>query len=174
MEEIWKDIPGYEGRYQASTTGYIRSLDRVLRCGRGGNGLRLMKGRILRSAGQKTDPHLRVVLEHKGSGQLVHRLVALTFLGPCPAGMEVLHTDGNPLNNDISNLRYGTRRDNILDVLRIGKAWRRITAEQALDIRRRLQAGERGRDIAKSLGVSDSLVSAIKTGRTFGWLKDDI
>lgn len=170
-DEIWRDIPGYEGRYQASTLGRIRSLDRYVRCSTGGVGIRLHKGRILRPAGQSSDPHLRVVLGKKAPSSLVHVLVATTFLGPRPAGCDVRHLDGDPLNNRVDNLAYGSRTENIQDVYRIGRPWKTLTVEQVRDIRRRLAAGEKGRVLAREYGVSEACISAIETGRRYSWLK---
>lgn len=167
--EVWKDIPGYEGRYQASNLGRIRSLDRRVSIGNGAT--RLMRGRVLRPAGQKTDPHLRVVLGHGAPGALVHRLVALTFLGSCPEGQEVRHLDGNPLNNRVDNLAYGTRTENILDVFRIGKTWRgSVTVEQVREIRQRLADGQSAASIARDMAVSPASVYGIKQGRHYQWL----
>lgn len=170
MAEVWKDIPGYEGKYQASDLGRIRSLNR--RVNIGGGHTRLMKGRVLRpAASKKYDPHLTVVLGHGENGSSVHRLVAAAFLGPCPKGQEVRHLDGNPQNNHISNLAYGTRTENICDVMRIGKAWRTLTTNDVQDIRQRIARGEKGADIARFYKVSQGCISAIKKGRTYGWLK---
>lgn len=168
-KEVWKDIPGYEGKYQASSFGRIRSLDR--RVGVGNGATRLMRGRVLKASGSKRMPHLTVVLGHGAPGSLVHQLVALTFLGPRPAGCDVRHLDGDPHNNSVENLAYGSRTDNILDVYRIGRAWRKLTAEQALEIRRRLQRGERGVDLAREYGVGQACISSIKVGRTYSWLR---
>lgn len=168
--EEWRDIPGYEGRYQASSLGRIRSLDRRVNICRGAT--RLMKGRVLKAAGSKYNPHLTVVLGHGCNGSLVHRLIASAFLGPCPEGQEVRHLDGNPLNNHIANLAYGTRTENILDVLRIGKTWRgSVTINQAREIRKKLENGTAVAIIAKELNVSPASVYRIKEGRTFRWLK---
>lgn len=167
--EIWRDVPGYEGRYQASDLGRIRSLDRRVNIAHGST--RLMRGRVLRPACQKNDPHLTVVLGHGKAASSVHRLVALAFLGPCPEGQEVRHLDGNPQNNRADNLAYGTRAQNILDVYQTGRPWRALTTDQVRDIRQRLQAGERGSSLAKEYGVSEGSISAIKTGRSFSWLK---
>lgn len=169
--EVWKDIPGYEGKYQASNLGRIRSLNRRVNIGHGAT--RLLQGRVLKPAGQKTDPHLSVVLGHRAAGSTVHSLVARTFHGPCPPGQEVRHLDGNPLNNRADNLAYGSRTENILDVYRVGKAWRKLTIEQVQDIRQRLRAGERGVDLAREYGVGQSCISAIKTGRTYAWATTD-
>ncbi len=169
--EIWRDIPGYEGRYQASNLGRIRGLDRYVRCGTNGRGTRLIKGRALHPAGQQSDPHLRVVLGKGANGTLVHVHVAAAFLGPRPDGCDVRHLDGNPLNNRVDNLAYGSRTENILDVYRIGRPWRALTVDQVRDIRLRLSAGEKGRALAKEYGVGEACISAIKTGRTYSWLK---
>lgn len=166
--EEWRDIPGYEGRYQASDLGNVRSLDRRVNVCYGAT--RMMKGRVLKPAGCKKDPHLYVVLGNGQAGTPVHKLVALAFLGPRPEGQDVRHLDGNPLNNRADNLAYGTRTENILDVYRQGRAWRKLTVEQVLDIRARLQRGEKGRDVAKAYGVSETHISAIKTGREYAWL----
>lgn len=166
--EQWRDVPGYEGRYQVSDLGRVRSLDRRVPCAHGAT--RQMRGRVLRPAGQKSDPHLRVVLEHHGPGQLVHRLVAAAFLGPCPDGQEVRHLDGDPTNNRLDNLAYGTRTENILDVYAIGKAWVTLTIAQVREIRQRLAAGERGADLAREYNVGQACISAIKHRRTYAWL----
>lgn len=167
--EEWRDIPGYEGRYQASNLGRIRSLDRRVKIRHGAT--RLARGCVLKAAGSKYNQHLMVVLGHGQNGSLVHQLVAATFLGPRPEGQEVRHLDGNPLNNTVDNLAYGTRTENIIDVMRIGRPWRKLCADQVLEIRRRLQAGERGADLAREYGVRDGCISSIKVGRTFKWLK---
>lgn len=49
----------------------------------------------------------------KGNSRQVHALVLLAFVGPYPAGCEILHLDGNPTNNTLTNLRYGTRSENL-------------------------------------------------------------
>lgn len=171
MQEIWKDIPGYEGRYQASTAGQIRSVThRVRVVAHGTEATRLMQGRVLRP-GRCKSGHVSVVLGHGAVGSPVHQLVALTFLGPAPNGCEVCHNDGDPTNNALSNLRYDTRSENIKDVLRQGRRWRKLTGEDVQAIRRLLKNGCKGKEIADRFSISQNSVSAIKTGRTFGWLR---
>lgn len=169
MPEIWRDIPGYEGKYQASTYGRIRSLDRIIteKSKLGKPFTRKLKGRILRGAGSKRDPHLYVVLGHGAQGSPIHQLVAHTFLGPQPPNSDVRHLDGNPLNNCIKNLAYGSRAENILDVLRIGRAWRKLTYSQVQEIYNRLSKGETGASLAREYGVSDTIICAIRKGRVF-------
>jgi len=107
--EIWKDVPGYEGRYQVSDLGNVRSVDRYVDCGYGGR--RRYKGKALHP-GARPSGHTTVALGKRNSAS-VHRLVMLAFVGPCPAGHEVLHDDHNPANNALTNLRYGTRSENL-------------------------------------------------------------
>lgn len=171
MLEVWKDIPGYEGKYQASTEGRIRSLDRPVRAViHGAETQRIIKGRILRPGKYCRSGHVSVVLGHGASGSPVHHLVALTFLGERPPGADICHADGNPQNNAVRNLRYDSRRENILDEYRQGKAHKLLTAADARLIKKLLAEGHTGRAIAKQFGISESCVSDIKVGRTFRWL----
>lgn len=59
---------------------------------------------------------------------LVHRLVLETFVGPCPENMECLHGDGNKTNNNVDNLRWGTRVENIQDSIDHGVFYRATEA----------------------------------------------
>lgn len=118
--EIWKDIPGYEGRYQVSDQGRVRSCDRAIEfpaytTGSGvyrGASKRVFKGRVLKP-GRVKSGHLSLPLGRPLIGRMVHQLVLLAFVGPCPAGHEVLHLNHDPADNRLSNLRYGTRSENL-------------------------------------------------------------
>lgn len=94
----------------------------------------------------------------------MHEAVAYTFLGPRPAGLDVCHNDGNPKNNSVENLRYDTRTNNNLDVLRSGRAWKKLTLAQMREIRKRVENGERGATLAREYGVSQTTISSIKLG----------
>lgn len=155
--EIWKDIPGYEGRYQASSLGRIRSVDHQVFTRNHYTGNlhpRTVRGRVLRPGPMKKDGHLSVVLGHKANGSLVHRLVARTFIGPCPKGMEVCHNDGNPTNNRIENLRYDTRGGNIRDDYRNGARKRKLTNDEILYIRFAHHVGIPLKRLADAYGIS--------------------
>ena len=173
-KEEWRDIPGYEGKYQASSLGRIRSLNFSVRgiCHFTGREFqRTIQGRILRPSEYCKTSHVSVVLGHGTHGVPVHQLVAHTFLGECPAGKEVLHNNGNPKDNRVENLRYGTRTENILDVYKEGGRWRKLSVEDVYDIRFRFLCGYRGSEIAKLYGVSQITVSNIKNRRIYGWLE---
>lgn len=172
MAEIWKDIPGYEGRYQASTEGRIRSVDhRVRVVAHGTEATRLVRGRVLRPGRYERGGHVSVVLGHGANGSPVHQLIMQTFVGPAPSGCEVCHNNGDPTDNRLINLRYDTRSENIKDVVRQGGRWRGLSAEDVQAIRKRLAEGEKGVMLAREFGVSHTQISKIKTGRCFAWLE---
>lgn len=176
MAEIWKDIPGYEGKYQASTEGRVRSLDRIISVAYPyGKIDKALKGRILRPGRFTKSGHLSVNLGGGSSAPArmhpVHQLVALTFLGPRPEGCEVCHNDGNPGNNAVSNLRYDTRSENDKDILRCGGKTAKLSLEDVDRIRELYASGMRCIEVAKLYGISKSSAERIKTGRTFGWYK---
>lgn len=172
--EIWKDIPGYEGRYQASSLGRVKSLERKVRSVNHYTGrefLRTVPERILRPGQYSKSGHLSVVLEHSGNGQPVHQLVMKAFKGNPPVEMEVLHINGDPTDNRIENLRYGTRTENILDVYRQGGRWRKLSIEDVESIRFSLYCGMHGVDLANEFRVSQTTISNIKYGRIYWWIK---
>ena len=174
MNEIWRDIPGYEGKYQASSEGRIRSLSRKVngRCHFTGETFeREVKGRILTPGKFCKSGHVSVVLGHGTAGKPVHQLILQTFVGMPDEGMEVLHINGNPTDNRLCNLRYGSRTENILDVYRQGGRWRKLSLEDVYEIRFYQLCGFSGSYIAKRFHISQTSVSAIKHGRSFGWVK---
>jgi len=116
MIETWKDIPGYEGQYQVSTLGNVRSLDRKILCEGKVNAkyLSTRKGKILRP-GRSSSGHLTVSLG-KNNSRSVHLLVLFTFVGWKESdGVECLHINGVPFDNRVENLRWGTRSENMID-----------------------------------------------------------
>lgn len=171
--EIWKDIPGYEGKYQASNMGRIKSLERKVQCINHYTHkpfLRTVPERILKPGCFCKNGHVSVVLGHGANGSPVHQLILLTFIGPCPLGMEVLHNNGNPADNRLENLRYGTRTENILDVYYQGKSWRKLTIDDVEAIRFGLSTGIKGCELALMYSVSPNTISKIKNGGSYSWL----
>lgn len=105
MREIWKDIEGYEGLYQVSSLGRIKSLDRYVSNGRG---LRLLKGRILKPEITKFG-YMQISLcnenvKHKRFK--VHRLVAKAFIPNHNNLPQINHIDEVKTNNSLSNLEW--------------------------------------------------------------------
>ena len=104
MTEEWKDIKGYEGLYQVSNLGRVRSLDTYVKSGRSATGYRFRKGRIL-SLRQSDRGYMYVMFGDRKAFQ-VHRLVALAFV-PNPNNLPIInHKDENPSNNTVTNLEW--------------------------------------------------------------------
>ena len=111
QKEIWKDIPGYEGYYQASSLGKIRSLDRYVN-GKHKDFKYFRKGKNI--IGHIASNYYMVLLNKNGKykNYSIHRLVALTFLKNTENKETVNHKDGNKLNNSLLNLEWATRSEN--------------------------------------------------------------
>lgn len=112
MDEIWKDIPGYEGLYQASNLGRIKSLDRVIM--RKNGFPQTWKGRILKPK-HYPNGYLFVNLHtsQKAFDFLVHRAVAITFIPNPNKYPNINHKDENKENNSINNLEWCTQKYNL-------------------------------------------------------------
>lgn len=172
MKEIWRDIPGYEGRYQVSNLGRVKSLPRVVERKDGKS--RRAEGRILKPETAKSG-HLMVNLGFgkNDRAKKVHQLVAMAFLGGKPnPRMEVCHNDGNPKNNFVENLRYDTHSENLRDYIRLyGSTYKKVlTVESATMVKKMLRDGVSRTEIARQLQVSRYCVSDIARGRTWAWL----
>lgn len=108
--EVWKDIPEYEGLYQISNLGRVKSLKREVF--RKNHFMQLQETFI--NSHENNTGYLAVGLykNSKGKRFLIHRLIAINFI-PNPNNLLIInHIDGNPLNNKISNLEWATQREN--------------------------------------------------------------
>lgn len=116
--ETWLPVVGYEGCYEVSDHGRLRSVDRVVT--RGGHSMKV-SGRILRPgighAGRVGFPLKR---DGQKTSKRVSVLVLTAFVGPRPPGYVGCHNDGDPTNNRLSNLRWDTQSANVRDAVRHG------------------------------------------------------
>jgi hypothetical protein len=167
QSEIWKPVVGWEGGYEVSDCGNVRSLDRVVICSRG-IPMRF-KGKELKHI-SNPNGYWYVNLRNgtKYANFTVHRLVAAAFIGPRPEGADILHADHNKQNNHASNLSYGTRAENMAQSLRdnrlvVGQKcpWARLSENDVLAIRNSRQTQ---RVIAAAYGISQGHVSDIRRG----------
>ncbi|MCC4427778.1 NUMOD4 motif-containing HNH endonuclease [Limosilactobacillus reuteri] len=112
QNEVWRDIKGYEGLYQVSSFGNVRSLDRVVVAK---NGRKMpKKGKMLKRGVSKYGYWTVGLCKHShGKLHLVHRLVALTFLPRVPGKNIVNHKDENKLNSNVSNLEWCDTQYNV-------------------------------------------------------------
>ena len=160
MKEIWKAAPGYEGQYEVSDQGRVRTFRR------GADGRLLKPGRM-------PGGHLSVAFGH-GNSQCVHKLVLLAFVGPAPDKHECCHNNGDPADNRLENLRWGTRGDNSRDKVRLEEQYK-LTVEDVKAIKLALKTPYWGinNDLGKKYNVSHVTISAIRHGRQHGWVSVD-
>ena len=113
MTEIWKDITGYDGLYQVSNLGNVKSVEKYVNVNN--KFKRKIKERIIKPS-IVYNGYLRVCLAKDGVHKMhrVHRLVAETFLENIKCYEDVNHIDGDKLNNNIDNLEWCSRKQNIM------------------------------------------------------------
>lgn len=118
VNEIWKDIVNYEGYYQISNLGNLRSLDREIDFYDRWNKIkvkRIRKGKLM-SYGSSPNGYSICVLQKEGKINhfSIHRLVALAFIENIENLPQINHIDGNKKNNHVNNLEWTTPSNNIL------------------------------------------------------------
>lgn len=171
--ERWVPVPDYDGLYEVSDLGRVRSLGRRVRTWFGD---RLHEGRVMNRS-LKPHGYLEVVLQDSAGGRkpkfcTVHSIVARAFHGEAPSEHhEVCHNDGVRANCAASNLRWGTRRENMADQKAHGtfvsgprNGNSTITQELADWIR---ESSQSGLEIHHATGVSRSTTSRIKRGVSY-------
>jgi len=167
----WRWVPGYKGYYQVSRFGEVRSVPRVVwyQCLRP-DGLGFtwrwakltLKGRIMTQTADLSG-HFTVKLSKNGISKdySVHRLVLDAFVGPRPKEMECRHLDGNPMNNRLDNLRWGTSGQNRVDMYSHGRGRGQQTVVPiAKRIKKRIQRAYRssGLNRGELIGLFSTLL----------------
>ncbi len=171
----YQDIPGFPG-YRAGTDGSIRSC-----WGKGAQKGGKVVGRRLLDSDHKLKGHVQrhgyieyalMTPEGKRRSFLGHRLVLLAHVGPCPAGMEGRHLNGNRSHNALSNLRWGTKQENIEDQRRHGtlnigsrNGSAKLTAADVHAIRKLRARGIQPKDLAQRFGVKGCTIANIVARR---------
>lgn len=118
QDEVWKDIEGYEGLYQVSTCGNVKSLPKIRR---NGTGTYIQKERLLKPSNTSTGyKKVELCKDGKRKGFKVHRLVAIAFIPNPDNKPEVNHIDGNKINNNIDNLEWVTSSENSIHAYETG------------------------------------------------------
>ena len=177
--EVWKSIKNYDGYYEISDYGNVKSLKRDIERS-DGTLYRVKKDIILRPAILYGYPKVRLNMKNKGKMYFIHCLVANAFIinKPKSCKYEVMHLDGNKLNNHISNLRFGSHRCNEAFKEEHGTLIKgeshfnsKLTESDVKKIRRLRSKGSTIIELGKLFGVWNTTISAIITGKTWSWLQ---
>ena len=116
MQETWKPVQGFEGRYEVSSLGRFKALSRPLIYKDGRQGWvneKMIKGSL------GNHGYYTITFDSK-TRKLAHRIVAETFLGQQEYRLTVNHKDGNKLNNEVSNLEWVTYKENNIHARKTG------------------------------------------------------
>lgn len=162
-QERWLPVVGAEGEYEVSDLGRVRSLDRVV-ADHSMARSRRFRGRILNLVQGDGNGHLAVGVGRLGR-RYVHSLVLEAFVRSAFTGEECRHLDGDPTNNALYNLAWGSRGENGRDKKhhRTSRhATGKLSAREVKEVLKLLRDGERQVVIAGMYGVHQSTVSLIK------------
>jgi len=183
--EEWRAVVGYEGLYEVSDRGRVRSLERVAhRIGKYGSRSDFrVAAKFLKISPAGKSGHVCVHLWKDAVGRtfLVHRLVLDAFVGVRSGDCECRHLNGNPKDNRLVNLAWGTRAENMADRTRLGEHNPHLgearpntvlTRDTVLRIRRLKAEGWGGSKIARSMGINVNTVFSILRGKAWKWLDE--
>lgn len=183
MHEEWRPIPGYQGAYEVSNLGRVRSVERIIASVRRGKPFaRRQPGKVMSPRVNRWGySQISLGSRHlKGRCISVHKLVALAFIGPRPQPRaQINHKNGVKTDNRVENLEWVTARENSHHAVRNGlvktgerHSHTRLVEAQVREIRERRRNGERLASIAAAYGICVSAAHAIATGRNWKHLAD--
>ena len=176
----WKAVVGWEGTYEVSDMGLVRSLDRVAiaRHPHGKMIPRRFKGKILTNRASLSTGYSMVSLTSPGREReqySIHQVVLIAFVGPCPPTLEACHFDGDKCNNKLTNLRWDTRKGNRADGKRLNE-YNPLKGEAApsskLDEKKvrfiRANATKLGqREMGRMFGVRHNTIGHVISGKSW-------
>jgi len=178
--EAWLPVKNYEGYYEVSSLGSVRSLDRYETCpGRHPKPYKRFRAGVLIKPQLSNTGYLQVGLKKHGLNKVfsVHRLVALAFVENVNNLPEVNHLDGDKKNNLHVNLEWTDRAGNSLHSTQVLKKNRGednsssiLTEEQILEIKDLLLKGLSQTEVASIYGVTNHAIHRIQHGYNWAWL----
>jgi lambda repressor-like predicted transcriptional regulator len=166
--EVWKPIPEWEGLYEVSNQGRVRSYTRW------------PEGRLLNPwLSTHGYPTVNLAFRGKSKRRGVHVFVAEAFIGPRPKRNVINHKDSTPTNNYVGNLEYCTQRQNITHALRAGrmavgeKHRSAKLTEKTVRSMLELRGTKTQREIAEQFGVREKHVWKILQRKTWKHVSDE-
>lgn len=118
MEEEWRDIKGYEGYYQVSNMGRVKSLDRYVKTNKGGK--TLLKSKIMKPMERKGYMRVSLTKNNFDKTYSIHRLVGIAFIPNPDNKPQINHINGNRSDNRVENLEWCTNGENQKHAYKIG------------------------------------------------------
>jgi len=181
-EEKWLPVKGYEGLYEVSSHGRVKSLERtVIKHSKFGEQFAyIVKEKILKQSINRVGYFAVSLHNNKMKTIVVHKLVCEAFIGECQKGYEICHRDSNKLNNCLENLRYDTSLNNKQD-MKLNETWpsrekshyHKLTESEVQEIYSLLKnTSIHRKEIGEMYSVHKDTISAINTGRS--WHLDSI
>jgi len=165
--ETWLPVVGYEGSYEVSDQGRVKSIARTV--DKGSRGVQQVKERLLSQKNKRGYREVNLWINGKGRSEEVHRLVLQAFIGPRPDGCVCRHLNGTRSDNRLSNLQWGTPLENSADTKLHGMHVEgsrhpnaKLTEAQVATLR---ASSEPLAAWAERWGVSISLLSMARSGR---------
>ncbi len=171
-EEIWKDIPGYEMKYQASTLGRLRSLDRTvfIKDKNGINYKRFMPGVLLKQQIGKKTGYKNISINGGKHRYDVHRLIAMTFLGDI-SGSCINHINFIRTDNRLENLEVVNQKQNCIHSLSNGRHNKaKLKKEDVVYIRNNYLRNKNTRHLALKFNISVSAVRSVVRRATWKFI----
>lgn len=179
LEEVWKDVKGWEGIYKVSSKGRVKSIERAK--GEYGSGRAVHEHIMAHALNHKGYKTVHLSREGFNKRVAVHRLVAIAFI-PNPDNLpQVNHIDGNKLNNSVDNLEWVTNLDNMRHAVKNGltNMGPCLNAAHTPEVHKKVSEKRKKRvlrsdgaifpsvnDAAKAIGVSHSAISMNIHGKT--------
>lgn len=179
MKEEWREIKGYEGYYEVSNIGNIRSMERYVNSKN--KSIALKKAKSINMSKRGAYISVKLSKENKEKTFSVHRLVALMFIPNPENKLEVNHIDGNKMNNFVGNLEWCTRSENGLHSYKNGlQSGRKGSKHHFTNLREYdiiqmffdLNKGLTKREISIKYGLSYSNICKILRGKTWRHVAD--
>lgn len=175
LNEIWKDVQGYENRYQISNIGRVKSLERMV--GHYTGGLMFLRSRILKH-GKGRYPYIILINDGKRNTLKIHRMVAIAFIPNPNNKPSVNHINGLRDDNRVENLEWCTHKENMKHAADTGLKYlgenhpnSKLTKEDVIKIKKRISSGEPLRSIANNYSVNRANISAIKFGKSWKFVQ---
>jgi hypothetical protein len=173
MQEEWRAVVGFEGRYEVSNLGRVKSLKRKVAIRHGKT--RTVRERIVAVCFRGYGGYPRLTLSKPNDlggavnsvSTTVHTLVLTAFVGPRPPGAQCRHLDGNPTNSKLGNLCWGTVKENAADRVRHASSAGSRNPKSKLrepEIARIRNTPASVTELAKLFGVAKSTISRARRG----------